>query len=224
MTNMSKNIITIKERIARAVQRSKGDLKRIKLIAVTKTASIEQIKEAMQEGINNFGENRVKPAKEKIKYFSDIPTIMWHMIGHLQSNKVKDAVPLFNFIHSVDSISLASEINKRCAEIGIIMPIFIETNIAAENSKYGIYLDDLPKFLGEIKKLQSIKPIGLMTMPPFTENPENSRIYFKELAEAGKKYGLQELSMGTSQDFEVAIEEGATIIRVGREVFGESSK
>lgn len=224
MKKISENLKNIKEKIVRAAAKSGRDPQSIKLIAVTKTASIDQIKDAFSAGQLDFGENRIQDAKEKIEYFTNYPNIKWHMIGHLQSNKVKAAIDLFQFIHSVDSFSLACEINRRASQKGNVMPVFIEVNISEEKSKYGIFKEELPKLIEDIKNLPSINLLGLMAMAPFTENPANSRPYFRNLADIGKIYGLKELSMGTSQDFEVAIEEGATIIRVGREMFGESSK
>lgn len=219
MSKIPDNIKNLNLRIKKAAEKSGRDPKNIKLVAVTKTASTDQIKDAFSAGQLDFGENRIQDAKEKIEYFTNYPNIKWHMIGHLQSNKVKAAVNLFQFIHSVDSFSLSYEINKRALQMGIVMPVFIEVNIAEENSKYGIFKEVLPKLIDDIRNLSSINLLGLMAMAPFSENPENSRSYFRMLAEMARIYGLKEISMGTSQDFEVAIEEGATIIRVGREVF-----
>ena len=226
MANLSKverikqNIENVRKRIDEAAKRAGRNASEITLVAVTKTASLKQVKEAVEAGIIDFGENRVQVAKEKVKYFSDISNINWHMIGHLQTNKVKDAVKIFKVIHSVDSIKLAKEINKEAGKLNFTIPVFIEVNVSGEQSKFGIKPEEIHKLREIIDDLEYVKVKGLMTMAPFFSDPQMSRPYFKRLFQLAEEEGLKELSMGMSDDFDVAIEEGATIIRVGRAIFG----
>jgi pyridoxal phosphate enzyme (YggS family) len=204
----------------------------VKLIAVTKTIGIETIKEAIDAGLRIFGENRVQEAQKKISNLkSQISKskIEWHLIGHLQSNKAKYAVKLFDLIHSVDSIELAEELNKQAEKIGKIQRVLVQVKLSEEETKHGISEENLMPLLERINKLKNLKPEGLMTMPPYFENPEDARPYFKRLREIRDNinslrithYALRELSMGMSNDFEVAIEEGATMVRIGTAIFGQ---
>lgn len=220
MSDIAANIKNIRDRVSSSCARAGRDCRSVKIIAVTKTASIEQIKDAVSEGINDFGENRVQQAVNKIDSLKDF-NIRWHMIGHLQSNKVKQSLELFHLIHSLDSISLAGEIDKRAKEKGLLINALIEVNVSGEAAKYGVKINDVSKLHSQIKEFESLKVIGLMTMPPFSVNAQDSRIYFRKLKEIADEEKLEQLSMGTSQDFEVAIEEGATIIRIGREIFNK---
>lgn len=215
------------DRITAAAKRAGRDPSTVRLVVVTKTVDHDRIREAVAAGAGILGENRVQEAKGKIEALGKIAR--WHLIGHLQTNKAKYAVKLFDLIHSVDTIELAKELDRQAAKIGKAQDILIEVNIAGEASKAGMAVKGAPALVAEAAKLRNIAVKGLMTMPPYSENPEDSRPYFsvlRELAETIAKEHIsnatmQELSMGMSGDFEVAIEEGATLVRVGTAIFGE---
>jgi pyridoxal phosphate enzyme (YggS family) len=224
---IAENLKTIVDRIAAAAQRAGRDPSSIKLVAVTKTVDVERIREAAAAGAVILGENRVQEAKGKIEKLGRIAS--WHLIGHLQTNKAKYAVRLFDMIHSVDSIELADEIDRQAAKLGKIQDVLIEVSIAGEASKAGV---DLAGAVGLVRAAANLKNIsinGLMTIPPFLDNPEEVRPYFRALRELAAniakedipRVSLRELSMGMSGDFEVAVEEGATMVRVGSAIFGE---
>ncbi len=229
MNGLTERISNILKRIFRAAMRSGRNPWEIKLIAVTKTVPQEVIKEAIDAGLRVFGENKVQEAREKIPVISSgFPNtlIEWHMIGYLQRNKAKYAVRLFDLIHSVDSTELINEINRHAEKIGKIQDILIEVKLSHEMTKHGIDKGRLISLLEYSRGLKNIKVLGLMTIPPLSDNPSHSRRYFmelKELLEMAKESGfnLNELSMGMSDDFEIAIEEGATMVRIGRGIFGE---
>ena len=200
----------------------------IELVAVSKTVELERIKEAVIAGVRILGENRVQEAKNKIEAFRqmDMPAIKWHMIGHLQRNKVKLAVKLFDLIHSVDRFELLKDINKEAANLGKIQSVLIQVKLADEKTKLGLHPDKLLPLLEASEELEAVKIKGLMTMPPFFDDPEDSRPYFRQLHNIAidmKKRGfpLLTLSMGMSNDFAVAIEEGATMVRIGTAIFAE---
>jgi pyridoxal phosphate enzyme (YggS family) len=225
--NIAANINKIKERINTAAARCQRNPDSIKLLAVTKTVSPAIISKAIAAGLTEFGENYVQEAKEKITLMEK--NIKWHMIGHLQTNKAKYAVNLFDYIHSVDRIELAKEIDKKAGQIGRKINILIEINVSGEKTKNGIAPADAINLIKDISLLENISVRGLMTMAPYSDNPENSRPYFSELGNLQKTIinvgisGIQmdELSMGMTDDFEIAIEERATIVRIGRAIFGE---
>jgi PLP dependent protein len=209
----------IKERIARACLRTHRSPAEIRLIAVTKTVEPEMIKQAFQLGIREFGESRLQEGERKKDcFFSLDPRPILHMIGHLQSNKVKPVLSLFDLIHSVDSIKLAEIINRQTTSS---IPILLEVNVSAEVSKSGFTLQEIEPSLTAISKMARLKVAGLMTVAPIEANPEQVRPIFRQLRELKEKFSLQHLSMGMSDDFEIAIEEGATMIRLGRALFGE---
>jgi len=212
-TNIGKIILTIKE----AALRAGRGFEDICLICVTKEAKSGEMLEAISGGAANLGENRVKEAILKHKAIGD--RVRWHLIGHLQTNKVKDAVKIFDLIHSVDSDKLARAIDKEAEKADKIQDVLVEVNISGEESKFGINPDNLHEFLNTVRKLPNIHVTGLMTVTPFTEKPETSRPYFRRLKELADRSGLTELSMGMTQDYEVAVEEGATMVRVGRAIF-----
>lgn len=234
------NISSIYKRISHSAMRAGRNPWDVKLIAVTKTVSVEHIKEAMDAGLRMFGESRVQEAKEKISNLKfeitpPIPPLVkggmnggveWHLVGHLQKNKAKMAVELFDLIHSVDSIEIAEVINKQAEKIGKIQKILVQVKLSGEISKYGILKENLVELLRHIRSMNNLSVKGLMTIPPFFDNPEMARPYFRELrklrddAEA-KGFKLSELSIGMTNDFEVAIEEGATMVRIGTGIFGE---
>src|SRR5208337_4473917 len=203
----------------------------VKLIAVTKTVGIAKIKEAVDIGLRIFGENRVQEAQEKIpglkSKISD-SRIEWHLIGHLQKNKAKYAVRLFDLIHTINSVELAEETNRQAEKIGKIQKVLVQVKLSGEETKHGVSEEELVPLLKRVKELNNLQLKGLMTIPPFFEDPENTRPYFRRLRELSDKaeeagYDLTELSMGMSGDFEVAIEEAATMVRIGTALFGERS-
>ncbi len=201
----------------------------VKLVAVTKTVDIERIKDSINLGLRVLGENRIQEAREKILELRELLPdceVEWHMIGHLQKNKVKTAVQLFELIHSLDSVDLAEEINKYAEKARKIQRVLIEVKLSEEETKYGVAREDLMDLIGTVSGMKNIKLEGLMTMPPYFDDPEMARPYFRKLRElrdlAEKKgWKLPELSMGMTNDFEIAILEGATMVRVGTAIFGE---
>ena len=225
--DIAANINTIKQRITAAAARCNRAPDSIKLLAVTKTVPPVFIGKAIDAGITALGENYVQEAKEKVAIIG--PRAQWHMIGHLQTNKAKYAVNLFNYIHSVDRMDLAWELDKRARLIGQKMNILIEVNVSGEKTKNGIPAAAAISLIKDVSKLENLSVRGLMTMAPYSTNPENSRPYFTDLRNLRDDIirtgitGIQmdDLSMGMSDDFEIAIEEGATIIRIGRAIFGE---
>jgi PLP dependent protein len=226
-TDIATNVSAIKQRIASAAARSNRDPHSIKLLAVTKTVQPHIIEQAIKAGLTAFGENYVQEAREKITAIGQ--RVEWHMIGHLQTNKAKYVVHLFDYIHSVDRLELAQEINKRACLIDRKINILIEINVSGEQTKSGITTAESINLIREISVLENVSVKGLMTMAPYSDNPENSRPYFSELRNLRNKIisegiaGIQmeELSMGMTDDFEIAIEEGATIVRIGRAIFGK---
>lgn len=194
----------------------------ILLLAVSKKQPLEKIKSMIELGQWEFGENYVQEFLEKKELLKD-KNIKWHLIGPLQSNKVSKIVGEASLIHSVDSFKLAKIISEKAQEKGIAQDILLQINVSNEASKSGMDIDQSDVFFEQTSSLSHIQIRGLMTMPPFTDNSENSRKYFKFLKKLSEKYKLKELSMGTTQDFEVAIQEGATIIRVGEALFGPRS-
>lgn len=189
------------------------------LIAVSKTKGVDAIREVYDLGIRDFGENKVQELLSKIPLLPS--DINWHMIGHLQTNKVKDIVGKVKLIHSVDSIKLANEINKQASKKGIVCDILIEINIANEESKYGFKDEEVDEAVCYMKSLDNVNLLGFMCVAPYQENAEDNRIYFKKMNSYKTKYKLDILSMGMSNDYKVAIEEGASYIRVGTLIFGK---
>jgi len=224
---IAQNLKIVLDRIAAAAKRAGRDPSSVKLVVVTKTVSIERIREAVEAGAVILGENRVQEAKDKIEHQG--LRAQWHLIGRLQTNKAKYAVKLFDLIHSVDSIALAQEIDKQAAKINKKQNVLIEVNLAGEAQKAGVNANDAVALVREAGKLQHLLIRGLMTVPPFLDDAEQVRPYFKKLRELSKRIAedhlpnvsMQDLSMGMSGDFEVAIEEGATFVRVGTAIFGE---
>jgi len=209
----------VRQSIASACLRTGRSPDDITLVAVTKGVSPEAIREAVAAGVNHLGENRIQEAEAKRPELAGLaPSVTWHMIGHLQTNKVKTAIGLFDIIHSVDSLHLAEAISRRASSR---RRIFLEVNVVAEPSKYGFTFEELPRQHEPIARLPSIDVRGLMTVAPQTHSPQEVRPVFRRLREAAQTLGLSELSMGMSDDFEVAVEEGATHVRIGRAIFGE---
>lgn len=220
------NLCKVKEAISRAAKKAGRRGEDIELVAVTKTVDATRINEAIEAGVRVIGENRVQEAMAKYEMVRD--GVSWHLIGHLQRNKVKKAIKIFDLIHSLDSISLAREISSRAALLGRQVEVLVEVNVSGEKTKFGLYPEELMGFLRQISTLENISVRGLMTMTPFTEEPESSRPYFRKLRLLSEEVAshnienieMKYLSMGMSQDFEVAIEEGANIVRVGTAIFG----
>ncbi len=225
MSSIAENVARVKERIRRAAERAGHDAAGVRLVAVSKTMPAETVREAFLAGARLFGENYVQEAVSKIESLHI--DAEFHFIGHLQTNKVKYVAPHVTMIHSVDSAKLAQEISRRAEQLGRVMDILIQVNVAGEESKFGIRPDVLVPLLREIAPLKGVAVKGLMTMPPFFDQPERVRPFFRalrELAESVKDVPptveTVELSMGMSGDFEVAVEEGATLVRVGTSIFG----
>ncbi len=214
---VKENIAKVKERIIAACLKARRDPAAIKLVAVSKNRGVREIEEAALAGITDFGENRVQEAL--LKYL-DFPKINWHMVGHLQTNKTKEAVRIFDLIQSVDSLRLAQEINKEAQKINKVQDILLEVKVSYEASKSGLKLEDVPGAISEISSLKNINIKGLMAIAPLLTNPEESRPYFRMLRDLRDSLSRQMiLSMGMSDDFEVAIEEGSDMLRLGRCIF-----
>ena len=228
MDGIAQNILHIRERIAAAAQRIGRSADDVLLLAVTKTVAPERVDQALREGITTVGESKLQEAKQKIPLVSS--RAHWHMIGHLQTNKARDAVGLFELIHSVDSVKLATEINKWAERVGKTQRILLEVNLSGESSKYGLKPDELNAALEHIAALERIQVEGLMTVPPIAEDAGKVRPYFQQLRDlreaAARKYNLvlPHLSMGMTSDFEVAVEEGSSIVRIGTAIFGERKR
>jgi len=212
------NLKSVRRRIATCCERSGRSQGEVKLIAVTKEASSQDIGMALSLGVKDIGENRIQDAA--IKYDEIGARAVWHMIGHLQTNKAKDAVRIFSLIHSVDSVRLAEAIDKEASKLGKVQDILVQVNVSGEASKFGIEPDRAAELIKKISACINVRVRGLMTIAPESEDPESSRPYFKALNELRNRIGgLPELSMGMTGDFEIAIEEGATMLRVGRAIF-----
>lgn len=227
---ISEKISLLKLRIAATCQRTGRSVEDICVVAVSKLAGIEDIKQTLEAGINDVGENKVQDALLKFNAMANsqyAKRTKWHMVGHLQTNKVKEAVKIFDLIHSVDSQRVAVEIDKQAAKINKVQDILIEVNISQENSKFGIKAQDALGFLKDCASLKNINIKGLMTIAPLTANPADTRQFFRQLKQLRDKlnelqvtgYQLRELSMGMTDDFQLAIEEGSTIVRIGRAIF-----
>lgn len=222
MSTIADNLAAVRARVTAAAQRAGRKPGEVQLIAVSKKVEPERVEEALAAGLMVFGENKLQEGKAKIPLVSG--RAHWHMIGHLQSNKARDAVALFELIHSVDSVKLAVELDKWAERAGKPQPILLEVNVSGEASKFGMKPEDVAGALEEINKLSRLEVHGLMTMAPFFEEAEKARPFFRQLRELRDQLGLPELSMGMSHDFEIAVEEGATMIRVGTAIFGERTK
>ncbi len=226
--DLAANIERVRERLAEACNRAGREANSVPLLAVSKTQPPEVVTEAARIGLSLFGENKVQEAKSKIPLCPG--RVNWHMIGHLQSNKAREAIGLFSMIQSVDNLHLAEELNKRAEQASKTMPILLEVNIVGEASKFGYKPDQLLLDLAALNALTRLEIHGLMTVPPWTPVPERVRAVFARLRELKNQCEQQlgaplpHLSMGMTGDFEVAIEEGATIVRIGTALFGERPK
>ncbi len=224
MTDIEENLKQVRTNIERALEKAGRDARDVTLIAVSKTHPAEAVREVMHAGHLIFGESRVQEARAKIPLLPS--NARWHFIGHLQKNKIRNALPLFELVHSVDSLELAESIDGAAGKLGLHPRVLLEINVAGEASKYGFSTDSLRETLGQLTSLERVQIEGLMTIAPYSTDPEDSRRYFAALRdlrdsiEDSEQIGLPTLSMGMSGDFEVAIEEGATMVRIGTSIFG----
>jgi hypothetical protein len=218
MTDVAANVARVRERIARAAERAGRRAEDVLLVGVSKTVDLDRIRQAVTAGVPALGENRVQEARKKIAALGR--PVPWHLIGHLQTNKVRDALELFDLIHSLDRLELARECDRRARLRGRPAPVLLQVNVVGEATKGGFAPDQVGEALDAVAALDHLRLRGLMTIPPPVERAEEARGWFRTLAQLGKRYGLGELSMGMSADFEVAIEEGATMVRVGTAIFG----
>ena len=224
MVDITAKLKSVQQKIAAACKRAERSPEEVQLVAVGKKFTADVIREAADAGITLFGENRVQEAKVKIP---DCPGhLRWHFIGNLQTNKCRDAVALFDMLHAVDSLHLAEELNKRCEQAAKVMPVLLEVNVSGEGSKHGFTSETAVNAMEAFFDFPQLELHGLMTMAPYSRQPESSRPYFQKLrkvkidCEAKLGAPLPELSMGMSGDYEIAIEEGATLIRLGTTLFG----
>jgi len=227
MDYIKDNLVAVEERIAAACKRAGRDRSEVQLIAVSKTVEADVMNASIEFGVTDLGENRVQEIRRK---YDDVMEAKWHLIGHLQSNKVKYIIDKVHLIHSVDSLKLAEEISKRAGQHEKKMPILLQVDMASEASKFGMAADDVKALLLSILELEHLKVNGLMFIAPFVSNPEDVRGYFKQMKALfddikdnikHERLEMKHLSMGMTNDFEVAIEEGATLLRVGTGVYGK---
>ncbi|MBR4667663.1 MAG: YggS family pyridoxal phosphate-dependent enzyme [Butyrivibrio sp.] len=224
---IKENLEFVEKNICEACKKAGRDRSEVTLIAVSKTKPVSDIREAMACGITVFGENKVQEIRDKTAEITE--PLSWHMIGHLQANKVKYLPGVACMIHSVDNVKLADEIEKQAAKHELVMDVLIEVNMAHEDTKFGLSPEETIDFVKEISKNEHLNIRGLMTIAPYTEDPESNRVYFKGLRELKDKINslniprvqMDTLSMGMTGDYSIAIEEGATFVRVGTGIFGE---
>lgn len=227
MSSVADNFESIRRRIEAACGRAGRDAKSVRLVGVTKTVPVERIREGVLAGIKILGENYIQEAQRKMEPLADLD-VSWHFIGHLQSNKAKVAVERFDWIHTLDRLSLAVELNRQALKRAAKTPVLIQVNVGDEGSKSGVSPEGLPSLFRFVSALDGLMVRGLMTLPPYLEDPDEVRPYFVILRncldrlrqEATRAEELTELSMGMSHDFEVAIEEGATMVRIGTALYG----
>jgi pyridoxal phosphate enzyme (YggS family) len=228
MNSVTENLSRVREQIAQVATKVGRSIDDIELLAISKTHPAEKVREAYEAGQTLFGESRVQEARVKIP---ELPSaIRWHFVGHLQKNKIRHALPLFELIHSVDSLALAQEMNRIAEDDGMHPRVLLEVNVAGEGSKFGFAPKKLREEMESLLALPRLSILGLMTIPPLAEEAEASRKYFVQLRELRDRLqpefhvDLGQLSMGMTNDFPVAVEEGATLLRVGTAIFGERSK
>jgi hypothetical protein len=218
MPDVKANLERVRERMARAAERAGRRAEDVLLVGVSKTVEVARIREAIEAGVPALGENRVQEARAKIAALGR--PVPWHLVGALQTNKAKDAVALFDLVHSLDRVELARECDRRAAARGQALDVLVQINVAGEPTKGGVAPAELDALLEALASCTHLRVRGLMAMPPEAATAEDSRAWFRALAKLAERHGLRELSMGMSGDFEVAIEEGATIVRVGTAIFG----
>lgn len=225
--DIKESIARVEERIAGACRRVGRRREDVKLIAVSKTVPPERIRQACEAGLRDFGENHVQEVQAKRSALADL-TVTWHLVGHLQTNKARPARELFHWIHSVDSLRLAEKLDKAAVCASDRLPILLEVNLAGESTKSGARAEEVVELAERVSSLETLELRGLMVLPPFFEDPEQVRPFFRRLRELARTIesrnlpgvSVRELSMGMSHDFEVAIEEGATMVRIGTAIFG----
>ena len=228
MPAIADNLERVREQIAQAAAKTNRSIEDVELVAISKTHEAEKVREAIEAGQSLFGESRVQEARVKIP---DLPSnLRWHFVGHLQKNKIRHALPLFELIHSVDSLALAEDVNRIAEEDGLHPRVLLEVNVGGEGSKFGFKPETLRAEMESLLALPRLSILGLMTIPPLAEDAEDSRKYFVQLRELRDRLqtefhvDLAQLSMGMTQDFAIAVEEGATLVRVGTAIFGERSR
>ena len=228
MSSIAENLERVREQIAQAAKKSGRAADDVDLVAISKTHDAEKVREAIEAGQKLFGESKVQEARAKIP---ELPSnIRWHFVGHLQKSKIRHALPLFELIHSVDSLALAQDMNRIAEEEGLRPRVLLEMNVAGEGSKFGFSPQKLRTELESLLALPRLSILGLMCIPPIAEEAEASRKYFVELRELRDRLqsefrvDLAQLSMGMTQDYAVAVEEGATLVRVGTAIFGARSR
>jgi PLP dependent protein len=228
MTSIAENLERVREQIARAAAKSRRSVDEVELVAITKTHPAEKVREAIEADQTLFGESRVQEARAKIP---ELPSaIRWHFVGHLQKNKIRHALPLFEMIHSIDSLALAKDLNRIAEEEGMHPRVLLEVNVASEGSKFGFAADKLREEMEELLGLSRLSIEGLMCIPPIAEEAESSRQYFVHLRKLRDSVQeqfnvtLPQLSMGMTNDYAIAVEEGATLVRVGTAIFGERKR
>jgi PLP dependent protein len=228
MALIAENLERVREQIAQAAAKAGRSADELELVAISKTHDAAKVREAIEAGQRLFGESRVQEARAKIP---ELPSnLRWHFVGHLQKNKIRHALPLFELTHSVDSLALAEDVNRIAEEDGLHPRVLLEVNVAGEGSKFGFKPDKLRAEMESLLALPRLSILGLMTIPPIAEEAEASRKYFVQLRELRARLqtefhvDLAQLSMGMTQDFPIAVEEGATLVRVGTAIFGERSK
>jgi len=228
LENLSENLARVRERVRRAAERAGRDPAEITIVAVTKGVDAATVQAALELGITDIGENRVQEARDKFARLQMEPGVRRHMIGHLQTNKVRQALALFDVIHSLDRPELAAELSRRATALGRVVPVLVQVNVAREPTKHGLEPEKVLDFIREAAKLPGLRIEGLMTIAPLTNDPETVRPVFRRLRELSRQVEeagiegvrMQCLSMGMTNDFEVAVEEGSTCIRVGTALFG----
>jgi PLP dependent protein len=228
MNSIAESLARVRERIGRSVTKSGRSVDDVELVAISKTHDADKVREAVEAGQTLFGESRVQEARVKIP---ELPSnLRWHFVGHLQKNKIRHALPLFELVHSIDSLALAQDINRIAEEDGLHPRVLLEANVAGEGSKFGFDPDKLRAEMEALLALPRLSILGLMCIPPIAEEAEASRKYFVVLRELRDRLqsefhvDLAQLSMGMTQDYAIAVEEGATLVRVGTAIFGERSR
>jgi pyridoxal phosphate enzyme (YggS family) len=221
VTQVADGLERVRVRIASACARAGRDPSEVALVAVSKVHPAAAVREAYEAGQRLFGENYVQELVDKAEALSGLPGLAWHFIGHLQRNKAKAVVEIGALVETVDSVRLAAELDRRAAAVSRTVPVLLQVNVAGEAQKSGCRPEDLFALVSEVRALPHLELRGLMTIPPLGEAPEASRRHFAMLRALAAEHGLRELSMGMSADLEAAVEEGATIVRVGTAIFGE---
>jgi PLP dependent protein len=228
MPSIAENLERVREQIAQAARKAGRSADDVELVAISKTHEAEKVREAIEAGQSLFGESRIQEARVKIP---ELPSnLRWHFVGHLQKNKIRHALPLFELIHSIDSLALAQDVNRIAEDEGLHPRVLLEVNVAGEGSKFGFDPEKLRAEMESLLALARLSILGLMCIPPIAQEAETSRKYFVELRELRDRLqkefhvDLAQLSMGMTQDFAVAIEEGASLVRVGTAIFGERTR